>query len=181
LLAGTIAAVLAEQLHSAGIAKLAEMVAGHGGHAPLVLLARPVDIEIAEARDLETGGRQHAAYDVVEEQLGIPVNVERPLVLRRLAEYRAIAVCGRGRCVEKPRPLALTDVEQILRAAVIRLEHVAPVVLHRVGASPLVEDGIDAPELTQGEAIVEPVAVEVIAEARAEKVAEFRALGEVID
>ena len=43
------------------------------------------------------------------------------------------------------------------------------------------EDHVDPPQLTQGEAVIEFVAVEVVAHPGAEEIAEFRALGEVID
>src|SRR5260221_7859977 len=50
-------------------------------HAALVRLARAVHVEVAEARDLRGLRRQAAAHRLVEEELGIAVQLERGLVL----------------------------------------------------------------------------------------------------
>ena len=67
LLSGSIAAVLAEQLHFTGVAVLVEMMESDRGHAALVLLAGTVDVEVSKARHLRSGGGQHPSYDVVEQ------------------------------------------------------------------------------------------------------------------
>src|SRR6185437_1531272 len=153
----------------------------HRCHPSLVLLPLPVNVEVAETRYLRPRRGQHAAHDVVEEELRVTVDVERPLVLGCFPKHPAVAVSGCRRGVEEPRPPALAYIEEILRAAVIRLQHVAAVVLHRVGACPFVEYRIDMRELAQREAIVELAPIEVIADLRTEEVTEFRAVGEVID
>ena len=48
---------------------------------PFVPLVRAVDVEVAQADHLRTAGRQRAAHHLIGEQLGIAVDVERPLVL----------------------------------------------------------------------------------------------------
>ena len=69
---------------------------GDGGHPALVLLARPVDVEVAKAGDLRRRSGQGAANDLVEQELRPAVDVERPLEFGLLAKRRRAAV-GRGR------------------------------------------------------------------------------------
>ena len=77
--------------------------------------------------------------------------------------------------------MRLAGIQQVLRAAVIVIQHEAPVVLHGVGTGALVEDRLDLAQLTSDKTLVKLVLVEVIAELGAEQVAILRAIGEVID
>ena len=52
------------------------------GHAALVLLAGAVDVEVAQADYGALHLRQEAADVVVEDELGVAVDIERALVLR---------------------------------------------------------------------------------------------------
>ena len=181
LFAGAIAAVGAEELDLAGVAELVEVMERDRGHAAFVLLARAVDVEVAEPCDLRVRGGQHAPHHIVEQQLRVAIDVQRSLEFRRFAERRATAIGGRRRRVQQPRAAQLAGVEQVLRAPVIGVEHEAAVVLHRVGAGALVQHRLDAAELAFREARVELGAVEVVAQPGAQQVAVLRAVGQVID
>ena len=149
---GGVAAVRPEQLDAAFAPQLVEVMESDRRHAALVLLVRAVDVEVAKARDLRRRRRQHAPDDVVEQQLRVAVDVERPLERRLLAERVRAAVHRRRRRVEQADVLRLAGVEQRLRAAVVEVEHEPAVVLHRVGARAFVEDGVDPAELAALEA-----------------------------
>ena len=89
LLAGAVAGAALEEAHAPLLQVLVEEMEGDRGHAPLVGLARPVDVEVAEARDLRRAPGEPAAHHLVEEELRVAVHVERRLVLARLAEDAA--------------------------------------------------------------------------------------------
>jgi hypothetical protein len=104
-----------------------------------VLLARPVDVEVAKTRDLRRSIRQHPPHVLVEQELRVAVDVERPLELALLAEDAAAAVDGRARRVDERHVVVLAPIEQRDRVAVVVPQHVAAVGLHRVRAGALME------------------------------------------
>ena len=141
LLAGPVAGAPLEEPHAPVGDVLVEEVERDRRHAALVGLARAVDVEIAEARELQAHARELAAHDLVEEELGVAVHVERRLVLARLAELAAGAVHrGRG-SVDQAHRARPAPAQQGHRVLVVVLHHVAPVGLHRVRARALVQDG----------------------------------------
>ena len=68
-----------KQLDLALGSKLVVVMEGDRGHASLVRLARAIDVEIAETDDLRRGFRQTPAHDLIKEELGVTVDVERRL------------------------------------------------------------------------------------------------------
>jgi hypothetical protein len=185
LLAGAVAAVLAEQLDLALLAELVELVEGDAGHAALVLLARAVDVEVAEARHLALHPLEVLAalapHALVEQQLAVAVHVQRPLELRRLAEGVGAAIDRGRRRVQQPRAALLAGLEQRAGHAVVVVHHVLAVLLHRVAAGALVEHGLDLAEAALGEEGVELVGVDVVGDLQVRQVAELVALGQVVD
>ncbi|MPN41607.1 hypothetical protein SDC9_189161 [bioreactor metagenome] len=155
---------------------------GHRGHAPLVVLPGTVNVEVAEADDLGAGIGQAAAHHLVEQELGVAVDVERPLVLALLLEHVAGAVSRGRRGVEELDVLVLTPVEQDQRVAIVVLHHVATVGLHGVGAGAFVQDGFDLAVVMTGlDALDEIVLVEVVGDFAVDQVLELVGLGQVID
>ena len=76
------AARTGKEAHLAGFLHLFREVVNDRGHAPLVLLARPVDVEITEADGSHRDPVQSElmAKVVVEDQLGIAVDIQRALI-----------------------------------------------------------------------------------------------------
>jgi hypothetical protein len=116
LLARAVAAVFAEQLDPAARLPFVELVERDRCHPALVLLARPVDVEVAKAGDLRLRRRQGAPHHLVEQQLRPAVDVERPLEIGLLAKRGRAAVGGRRGGVEQAHALRLAGIEQGLRA-----------------------------------------------------------------
>ena len=101
LLAVGVAAGALEHADGAGVLELAGEVVDDAGHAAFVLLARAVDVEVAQADDGALHLRHEAADVVVEDELGVAVDVERALVGRDLGELGAGTVDGRGGGVDE--------------------------------------------------------------------------------
>src|SRR6185295_20066747 len=90
-----------EEPDLAGGGELVVGVERDRGHAALVRLVRPVDIEVAKAGDLRGLPRQRAAHQLVEQELGVALDVERALAGALLAELGARAVDRRRRGVQE--------------------------------------------------------------------------------
>ena len=181
LLAIGVAVPAPKQLDPLFAAKLVEEMERDRGHAPLVRLVRPVDVEIAKARDLAVRVGQAPAHDLVEQELGIAVDVERRLVFAFLAKHPARAVDRGGRRVQERHLFFLAVIEQRHRIAVVVLHHVAPVRLHRVGAGALVQHCLDrALEFSGGELHDEVALVDEIGDFAAGQVQELVGAGEVV-
>ena len=182
LLAGGEAARPFEQRDAA----LARDTAGRSARRPtiraLVLLARTVDVEIAEAGDLRGALRQHPAHVLVEQELRVAVDVERRLARALLAKHGAAAVDRRARRVEKRDVVVLAPVEQRDRVAVVVAHHVPAVGLHRVGARALVQHRADVVvEIAVGEAREELVLVDVVVDLAVDEVGELVGARQVVD
>src|SRR3569832_2177639 len=76
------ARVRAEEVNLAAGPELIEMMEGDRSHASLVLLARPIHVEVAESDYLRAHRRQRSAHDVVKQQLRVAIHVQRLLMLR---------------------------------------------------------------------------------------------------
>src|SRR5512140_1634108 len=184
LFARPVAAVLAEQFHPAFGAELVELVERHAGHAALVLLARSVDVEVAETRHLALDAFEilaaFAAHALVEQQLAVAVYVERMLELRALAEGLGAAIGCRGRGIQQARAALVAGLEQAARERVIVVHHVLAVGFHGVAAGPVVEHRLDLAEETFREEVVEQVQVDVVGDPQVGQVAELVALRQVV-
>src|SRR5574343_1883611 len=172
-----------EQLDLALGLELVVVMESDRGHAPLVGFARPIDVEVTEADDLRRRILGEAlADDLVEQELGIAIDVERPFVLSLFLEHAAGAVSGGRRGVEELHVLILAPVEQDLRVAIVVLHHVAAVRLHGVGAGAFMQDGLDLAVVMPGlDALDEIVLVEIIGDFAVDQVLELVGLGQVID
>src|SRR5438270_13264340 len=93
LLAIGIATGALEHLDDAGLLELFGEVVQYAGHAALVLLARAIDIEITQTNDGALHLGHEAPYVIVEDKLGVAVNVQRTLVGGNLGEAGACSVC----------------------------------------------------------------------------------------
>ena len=87
LLAVAVTAAALEQPDLAAGAILVEEMKRHRRHAPFVLLALAVDVEIAQSDHLRGALRPVAAHVLIEQELGIAVNVERRFARAIFAEF----------------------------------------------------------------------------------------------
>src|SRR4030095_8195510 len=79
LLAGAVAAGRCEEAHLPLARILSAEWPDDRRHAALVLLARPVDVEVAKSRDLRRSIRQHSPHVLVEQEFRVAVDIETPL------------------------------------------------------------------------------------------------------
>src|SRR6185503_16343536 len=152
----------------------------HRGHAALVRLVRAIDVEVPQAGYLGGFSLENASHMLVEEELGVAVDVERLLGLALLAELGTRAVDRGRRGVEQRHFLLLAPVEQAPRVGVVVLHHVAAVALHGVGACALVENRFDA-SLQSLQNRREGGLVDVVRDVAAHEVVELAALLQVVD
>src|SRR5574343_416062 len=76
------------------LTELVEVVKSHGGHAALVRFVRAIDIEVTETGDLGGTVLDTLTHDLIEEQLGVAVHIERCFTGRLFPELAAAAVGG---------------------------------------------------------------------------------------
>ena len=182
LLARGVACAALEEPHAALRAILVEEMHHDGCHASLVPLARAVDVEVAEAGDRRRAVGQQPPHVLVEQELGVAVDVERRLVRALLAEHAAAAVDRCARRVQERHVVALAPVEERHRVPVVVAHHVAAVGLHRVGARALVQDRADVVvEVAIREAQEEFLLVHVVGDLAVGEVPELVGLREVVD
>jgi hypothetical protein len=108
-----------------------------------MLFARTVDVEVTQADHGAFHLGKKAANVVVEDELGIAVDVQWTLVDGRFREDGTGSVdrCGGG--IDE-RDLAVErEVQQFLRVGEVVVHHVATIVLERVRTSALMQDGAD--------------------------------------
>ena len=182
-LAGDLAPA-AEQACLARLVDLIVELVEDGGHLALVVLLRAVDVEVLEADDLAVGLRHDLAHVAVEGELREGVRIQGVLALVALAEtVLAAAVRRSGRGVHERDAVLQAEVQQGLGVLVVRAHHEVDVVLHRVGAGALVEDGVDvrAVEVVILDALKEVVLVLVVDELQAAEVLVVLAILEVVD
>ena len=182
-LAGNLAPA-AEQVCLARLVDLVVELVEDGGHLALVVLLRAVDVEVLEADDLAVGLWHDLAHVAVEGELREGVRIQGVLALVTLAEaVLAAAVRRSGRGVHEGDAVLQAEVQQGLRVLVVRAHHEVDVVLHRVGAGALVEDGVDvrAVEVVILDALKEVVLVLVVDELQAAEVLVVLAVLEVVD
>ena len=158
------------------------------GHAAFVLLAWPVDVEVAQADHgaFELG---HMAPDVVvEDQFGVAVDVERALIGGMFLEFGAGSVDGSGGGIDQWNLVIESEVQQLFGVGKVVVHHVAPIIFEGVGTGALVEDGanLEVVEVTCFEGGTELALVHVIGKLGTGKVKEFGSgqigsWGEVVD
>src|SRR5205814_9086822 len=84
-----------------------------------------------------------APHELVEEELRVAVDVERPLAGALLAVFGSAAVYGGRGGVEERHFLLLAPLEEPPRVRVVVLHHEAAVALHGVRAGALVQQRLD--------------------------------------
>src|SRR3989304_9506626 len=125
LLAVAIAAAALEQPDPAVRPILVEEMKRDRRHAPLVLLALAIDVEIAQADHLRRALRPVAAHVLIEQELGIAVDVERRFARAVFAGFGAGAGDRPRRRINVRNFLVDAIFEQLARVLVIILHHVA--------------------------------------------------------
>jgi hypothetical protein len=126
--------------------------------------------------------RKTAAHDLVEEELGVAVDVQRRLVLAFLAEHPTAAIDRGRRGIEVRDLLLRAEIQQLQREAVVVGHHVTAVGFHRVGAGALVQDGLDtAIELAVLDHVEELVLVEIVGDLAIGEVEELVGARQVVD
>ena len=153
-------------------------------HLALVLLLRAEDVEVAQTDDLAAALVHDLPYIAVEGELAVSVRIQ--CILRRIAFGKAVATCtvGRGgRSVEEGHAVQQAEVQQRLRVFVVDLHHVVDIVLHRIGAGALMEDGIDvaAAEFVVLDALQKVVLMTIVDEMKTAQVLVILAVLEVVD
>ena len=132
-----------EHADGAGVLELLGEVVDDGGHAAFVLLAGAVDVEVAEADDGGFDVVHAAAEPVVEDELGVAVDVEGLFVFGDFLEDFGQAVGGGGGGVDEGDLVVGGEGEEGFGVVEVVVHHVAAVVFEGVGAGSLVEDGGD--------------------------------------
>jgi len=150
--ASRITAVFAKEFDLAGFAVLVEVMESHRSHAALVLFARAVHVEITETNHLRSQGFGVLTQHLIEQQLGIAVDIERTFAGWLFAEtIFAIAIGGGAGGVNQRDFFDLAVFEQRERVLIVVVHHVLAVVFHRVRASALMQDGADLAFVIAGE------------------------------
>ncbi|AJR07221.1 hypothetical protein H744_2c0485 [Photobacterium gaetbulicola Gung47] len=178
-----------EQFRIVALVDLVVEVERHRGHAAFVLLARAVDIEVAEPGNLRQGfavllGILPQTADIVVEQLlGIAVDIECPFVLARFDEVVVAAAVGSGRGGVQERNGTLEAVMQQLFGILVVVEHhVLAVPLGGRRAGPLVKYRIDRSEVVARHDLGDEVfLVHVIGNIQIDQIGKFGAVFEVVD
>ena len=182
LLACRVAARALEQPDPAFAQVLAAEMPGDRGHPLLVLLARTVDVEVAEADDLRGALGKQPAHVLVEQELRIAVDVERRLERALLAKHAAPAVDRGARRIQERHVVVLAPFQQRHRIAVVVAHHVPAVGLHRVGARALVQHRRDVVvEVAFGETRQELVLVQVVGDLAIDEIGELVGARQVVD
>ena len=90
-----VTAIVPEQLNITALAVLVETVPDHRRHAPFVLLARAVHIEITQPDYLAAGRGQYLTHPLIKQKLGIGVHVQWSLTFATFAKIRTGPINGR--------------------------------------------------------------------------------------
>ncbi len=176
-----------EQLGILALLHLSVEVEGNRGHGALVLLARAIDVEVLEADYLRVDLRHPAAHILVEQLLGVTVDVERLLELGIFDEVVVAPAVGRGgRGVDERNFPFDAVVEQILGVLVVDLHDELAVPLGGSGAGTFVEDHLDAVVplfklVTGDDPRLELILIHVIGNGQIDQIDELGAVGQIID
>ncbi|MNS88269.1 hypothetical protein D3C72_1222370 [compost metagenome] len=173
--------IAAEQADLAMGLILVEAVQGHRCHRAFVLFMRAVDVEVTQADDLATRNGQLPAHTLVEEELGVAVNVQWPLTFALFAKVPPGAIHRRRRGIQQRHLQPLGSFEQVAAEAVVVVHHEAPVAFDGAGAGTLVQHSADLAELAAGKALKEVVLVEVVSNFAVGQVAKLVAIGQIVN
>jgi len=150
-----------------------------------VLLARAVNIEVAKPGNLRGGAlelsTQRPAQALIKQQLGVAVNIERALKLRRFAKGVRTAIGGGGRGIQQARALRLAGAKQLAAPRVVVVHHVFSVQLHGVAACAFMKNGFHTAVSAFGKQAVEVFGVDVVSNLQVRQVSKFVAVGQVVN
>ena len=183
-----IATVLTKQFYFAFCLELVVLVKRHAGHATLVLLARTINVEIAKTHHLHGLAGEgtleflaaFASHALIEQQLGVAVDIERALECRVFAEGVRTAIGGCAGRVKQARATFLASLVQLDRGGKVVVHHVLAVHFHGVAASTFVENGFDLAVGPFGEGVVKQVGIHIVGNLQVGQVAKLLTLGKVI-
>ncbi len=182
LLAVAVPVAASEQPYAASLPVLVKAVQRHRGHPALVLLAGPVDIEVSQAHCLRVAGRVRPSHQIVEEQLGVAVDVQRSLALPRLAKLLTAAVDGRRGSVQQACPALAAVLEEQLGIRIVVVHHVAAIRLRRGRTGALMENRVDGAERCVAlEQLPESLLVDVVGNVALDDIAELVGPRHVVD
>ncbi len=176
-----------EQLGIVTLLHLGIEVEGHGRHGSLVLLAGTIDVEVLETHHLGVDLRHPATHVLIEQLLGVAVDVEGLLEPRVFDEVVVAPAIGRGgRGVDEGDFPLDAVVEQILGVLVVDLHDELAVPLGGGGAGTFVEDHLDAAiplfKFVAGDdPRLELILIHVIGNGQIDQIDELGAVGQVID
>jgi hypothetical protein len=172
-----------EQPHPALGLELPVQVPGDASHASLVLLARAVHVEVAQAHHQRRRCRGDLAHVLIERQLGIAVDVERTLVARVLGEGAAVTVDRGTRCVDQRHAALSAVAQQQAREGEVVAHHASAVPQRGVRAGAEMEYALEPdPEVAAArEQVVELVPIQVVADARIGEVGALVPVLQIVD
>jgi hypothetical protein len=143
--------------------------------------ARPVHVEVTEARNLALCSGQDPADDLIEQELRIAVHVQRLLDFAFFDETARPAIRRRRRRVQKLNVLCEADIEHVSAVAEVIVHHVAAVGFHRVRAGAFVENRAHLAEVAAPEALDEFGLVEIVVDFAVDQILEFVGAREIVD
>ena len=165
--------------------KLIVKVKYHAGHGPLVGLARPIDIKIAQPDQPGALGGPGARV-IIKQQLGIGIHIDRAFIGGRLGKTSARAIHGGAGGIYKGDGMPHGKMQEFLGISVIIIQHILPVLLRGAGTGALVKDKFNVAQVS-GAAIARAETgpefrlVHIIGDAGGSEVGKLFALSEVID
>ena len=121
------------------------------------------------------------ANPLIEQELGVAVNIEWTFKVRFSPEGVRPAVSGSRRGVQEPGPVNLTSHEERLRDFKIVGHHVTAIGLHGVAASAFVKNAVDRTIVAIGKAQVKLCMINVVGNLQIGQIAELVAVAQVID
>src|SRR5574343_1078582 len=163
--------------------QLPEALVGERSGRPLVGFARAINVEVTQTDDLRGRTfRQPLANDLVEQELGIAMDVERRFMRALFRAYAAAAIYGGAGSIQELDILVLAPVEQDHGVTIVIFHDVATVGFQGIRTGALMEDGIDlAVEMPGLDAVDEIVLVEVIDNIATGQIPELAGRGQIVD
>ena len=142
-------------------------------HVAFMMLLGAVYIEILQPYNLALGIRQLLAHIAVKEQLGVGIGIQGILALVPLPEaVLAAAIGGGGGSIQERNAVVHAEMQHSLGILIIGFHHVVHIVLHSIGAGPLMEDHIhiSAVEIIIQDSLQKGILVHVIHKLQATKI-----------
>src|SRR5947207_11580815 len=171
-----------EQAHIALGTILFEKMQCDRCHPALVMLARAVDVEVAQADQLRRAFVEKAPHILIEEKFRIRVGVARRFAFAFLAEHAAIAIHGSTRRIDKRDVVVLAIRDEVDRIAIVVAHHVAAVGHHRVRARAFMNDRSEIVfEVAGVETRAELILIEVVGDLGVPEIHELVTVLEIVD